>query len=43
MFDEFLPTVTVAAPTFLIVTVLPAEGELGNVIVNALEAWLPII
>ena len=42
IFDEFLPTVTVAAPTFLMVTVLPALGELGNVMVNAVDAWLHI-
>ena len=42
MLLEFLPIVTKAFPTFFIITVLPAEGELGNVIVKAVLAWLAI-
>ena len=43
MFEPFLPTVSNAAPAFLNVTVSPAEGDAGRVIVNAVEAWLATI
>ena len=36
MFDEFLPTVTVPAPAFAIITVSAALGLEGSVIVKAL-------
>jgi hypothetical protein len=42
IFCEFLPTVSKAAPTFFKVTVSPALGLAGKVIVNAVEAWLAI-
>lgn len=43
IFCELRPIVIKAAPTFLTVTTAPALDDAGNVKVNAVDAWLPII